>query len=113
MRRRIGLLIVLPALFVLGLEAHRSFATVPPAQAFRLKIVDATTGVGVAGVRVVSDNGIICHTSYDGQITWTETALMGRDVRFTVDAEPKGRVVTLHVERGNRAQVSLPLDSSN
>ena len=78
-----------------------------------MKIVDSATGAGVAGVRVVSDNGIVCHTRYDGEIAWTERVLMGRDVRFTVGAESERRVVTLRVERGSRTEVGLRIHSSN
>ena len=111
MRRRSVLLVVLPALFVLlGPSVYRSYALVPPEDAFRMKIVDPRTGDGVPGVRVQSDNGIVCHTQADGEIAWTERVLMGRNVRFTVERpDQTGRhSLTLHVARSGHAEISLP-----
>jgi hypothetical protein len=98
------------ALFVLlGPAAYRSYALVRPEEAFRMTIIDPSTGKGVPGVRVQSDNGIICHTTFNGDIAWTERVLMGRNVRFTIDRPgPAGRqTATLHVLRGSHAEISL------
>lgn len=98
-------------LFVLlGPSVYRSYALVPPKDAFRMKIVDPKTGEGVPGVRVQSANGIVCHTLSNGEIAWTERVLMGRNVRFTIDRDGlTGRQkVRLHVTRSGHAEISLP-----
>jgi hypothetical protein len=110
MRRRVSRLLVLgPLLVLLSPLVYRSFAHVPPEGAFRMAIVDANTGLGVSGVPVRSDNGVLCHTRSDGEIAWTEVSLMDRNVRFTIDLPDGTRdAVTVHVTRGNRAQIRLP-----
>jgi hypothetical protein len=108
--RRLVHLFVLPVLFVLlGPTGYRSYALVPPQDAFRMKITDPITGEGVPGVRVQSDNGIVCHTQWNGEVAWTEKVLMGRNVRFTIDrpGQVTRQNVTLRVMRGSRADVSL------
>jgi hypothetical protein len=111
MRRRSVLRLVPPALFVLlGPTVYRSYALVPPEDAFRMKIIDPTTGEGAPGVRVQSDNGIVCHTQSNGEIAWTETVLMGRDVRFTIErpGQTDRQKVALRVTRSGHAEISLP-----
>ena len=110
MRRDVARLFVLaPILVLLSPIAYRSFAHVPPEGAFRMMIVDASTGQGVPGVSVRSDNGILCHTRSNGEIVWTELILMDRDVRFTIDPPDGNReAVTLRVTRGSRVQIRLP-----
>src|SRR4051794_3848549 len=106
MRRPIARLLVMAALLVLvGPSVYRSYAHVPSQAAFRMTIVDPKTGLGVPNVRVQSDNGIVCHTRSDGEIAWTESILMGRDVRFSIDrpGHPAGATVTLRVSRGGSA----------
>lgn len=57
-----------------------------------------------------SDNGILCHTRFNGEIGWTELSLMDRDVHFTIDRpEGKREVVALRVMRGDQAQIRLPM----
>jgi hypothetical protein len=110
MRSLIARLLALPALLILlGPSVYRSYGHVPPQSAFRMKVVDPKTGQGVPKVRVRSDNGIVCHTRYNGEIAWTETVLMGRDVRFSIDSpdQPKSDTVTLRVSRGG--SVTIPL----
>jgi hypothetical protein len=111
MRRRSVLLVVLPALFVLlGPTVYRSYALVPHKDAFLMKIVDPKTGAGVPGVRVQSENGIVCHTQWNGEIAWTEIVLMGRNVRFTVERPDQSsrQKIALSVTRGGHAEISLP-----
>jgi hypothetical protein len=103
------LLVIAPILVLLGPIAYRSSAHVSPESAFRMKILDPSTGQGIPGVAVRSDNGILCHTQSDGQIAWTELSVMDRDVRFTVDRpDGKREAVTLHVTRGDYAKIRLP-----
>jgi hypothetical protein len=110
MKRQFARLLVMASMIVLlGPITYRSFAHVPPERAFRMKIVDPSTGQGVPGVPVRSDNGILCHTSFNGEIAWTEVSVMDRDVRFTVDRPgANSEAVTLHVTRGDHAQIRLP-----
>jgi hypothetical protein len=49
--------------------------------AFTLRVVDKQTDAGVPNVRVSTDNGITW-TRADGSVSWTESSLMGRNVRF-------------------------------
>ena len=62
----------------------------------RLRIVDSD-GRSLAGIRVKSDNGIICHTRADGSIDWTERSLMNRDVQFRIEAPAVRSSVTHRV----------------
>jgi hypothetical protein len=110
MRRLIARLLVIPVLLILlGPSVYRSYAHVPARSAFRMKVVDPKTGKGVPSVGVRSDNGIMCRTRYNGEIAWTEVALMGRDVRFSIDrpGQPKGDTVTLRVSPGGSANIPL------
>jgi hypothetical protein len=112
MRRHVLRLLVMAPMLVLPVllePIYRSLAHVPPEDAFRMKIVDPSTEQGVPSVPVRSDNGILCHTRSNGEIVWSELSLMDRDVRFTID-RPSGKrqAVTLHVTRGDRAQIRLP-----
>jgi hypothetical protein len=110
MARRIALSIVMSAaLVLLGPTAYRSYATVPPTDAFRMRIVDPRTGDGVPNVRVQSDNGIVCHTRSNGEIAWTEVVLMGREVRFSIDrSDHRNRdVVSVRVDPGGSIELAL------
>jgi hypothetical protein len=51
---------------------------------FTMRVVDADTGVRVAGLRVTTDNGLICYTLNNGAASWPEWSLMGRHVRFAL-----------------------------
>jgi hypothetical protein len=73
---------------------------------FHMRIVDGQ-GEGVPGVRVVSDNGIVCHTRADGSIHWTERSLMDRDVRFRIEAAGLRTTVRYHVTSDGRAEIPL------
>ena len=110
MSRKVARLVVIAMLLVLlGPIAHRSFAHVSPEDTFRLKIVDSTTGHGVPGLAVRSDNGILCHTQFNGEIAWTEASVMDRDVVFTVDRpDGKRQAVTVHVTRGGHIPIRVP-----
>jgi hypothetical protein len=71
-----------------------------------MRILDKQ-GQGISNIRVVSDNGIVCHTRADGSVRWAERSVMNRDVRFRLEW-PKGRRdITLHPTVGGRADVSL------
>jgi len=49
-----------------------------------MRVIDAQTGAGVSGLRVVTDSGLVCYTNKTGEITWPEWSLVGRRVRFTI-----------------------------
>jgi hypothetical protein len=103
----VGLL--LPLIVLLGPATYRSYAHVPSESAFRMKVVDATSGLGVPHVEVRSDNGIVCHTRANGEIAWTETVLMERDVRFSIKLPNNDtrETVTLRVSRKGSTTVIL------
>jgi hypothetical protein len=71
----------------------------------RLRVVDQQTGQGLPHVRLTSDNGIVCYTRADGSVLWTESALMGRDVWFSIEG-PRGQSTTkVRVAPGGHAEV--------
>ena len=51
---------------------------------FFMRILDKQ-GQGIPNIRVVSDNGIVCHTRADGSVRWTERSVMNREVRYHLD----------------------------
>jgi hypothetical protein len=73
------------------------------ANPFMMRIVDES-GEGLRRVRVTSDEGYVCYTRADGSVLWTESSLMGRDVRFRIDAAGTRRIVTAHVTPGGHAE---------
>ena len=77
------------------------------ASPFKMRIVDAGSGEGLARVRVTSDEGYVCYTRADGSVLWTESSLMGRDVRFRIDASGGKRLVTVRVTPGGDAEFSV------
>ncbi len=77
---------------------------------FTIRIVDAYTGQGVAGLRVTSDNGIVCYTQQTGDVSWGEYSVVGRDVRFIVDDEAhrfSDLTTTLRAVRGGRTTIAV------
>jgi hypothetical protein len=86
------------------------FAESVLAQPFTMRIVDEF-GHGVANVRVVTDNGIVCYSLLDGTLRWAESSLMSRSVRFSIHDDAHkfaGTVATIPVKRGS--DVVVPLD---
>jgi hypothetical protein len=77
------------------------------ANPFMMRIVDAQSGEGLSRVRVTSDEGYVCYTRADGSVLWTESSLMGRDVRFRIDGAGARNVVTAHVIPGGHAQFTV------
>jgi hypothetical protein len=77
---------------------------------FTMRVVDEQTGMGVAGLRVSTDNGIICYTRANGDVIWVESSLMSRGVRFEIKDERNqfdGGVLTLRVMPGGQATVKV------
>src|SRR5262245_57247354 len=110
MGRRILFRIVMSAiLLLLGPSVYRSYAMVPSTDAFRMRIVDPRTGLGVPNVRVQSDNGIVCHTRANGEIAWTELALMDRNVRFSIDGRDQRTRDTVTVAVSRRGAIDIAL----
>ena len=68
--------LTLRTLLVVGTVAGWSVLKPAP---FTLRVVDEH-GRGVAGVRIVADNGIVCFTRLDGQVSWEEWSLLRRTV---------------------------------
>ena len=50
---------------------------------FTMHVLDEA-GRAAAGVRIITDNGIVCFTLLDGTASWTELSLLRRAVRFEV-----------------------------
>ena len=50
---------------------------------FTMHVVDEA-GRAAAGVRIITDNSIVCFTLLDGTASWTELSLLRRAVRFEV-----------------------------
>jgi hypothetical protein len=73
------------------------------ANPFMMRIVDAESGEGLSRVRVTSDEGYVCYTRADGSVLWTESSLMGRDVRFRIETVGAKHIVTARVTPGGNA----------
>ena len=98
-------LALMPVLFVV-LPFHVALSERGATNPFLMRILDEQ-GQGLSNVRVVSDNGIVCHTRADGSVRWTERSVMDRDVRFSLDSPSGRRDVTLHPTPGGHGNVSL------
>ena len=98
--RTLALLAVL--MFLLPFSA--SPANSAWANPYMMRIVDAQSGEGLSRVRVTSDEGYVCYTRADGSVLWTESSLMGRDVRFRIDAAGGKQFVTARVTPGGHAE---------
>ena len=75
-----------------------------------MRVVDEQTGVGVPNLRITTDNGIVCYTRANGDVTWTESSLMSRDVRFEIKDERKNQFdigATLRVTPGGQAVLKV------
>jgi len=77
------------------------------AHPFRMRVVDQQTRQGLSGVRLTSDNGLVCYTRADGSVLWTESALMDRDVSFRVDSSTSRDIVSVHVVPGGFAEIAV------
>ena len=77
---------------------------------FTMRVVDDETGAAVPGLRVTTDNGIVCYTQRNGDVLWTEWSLMNRRVRFEVN-DKNNRFdaigVTLGVTYGGQAALKV------
>lgn len=80
---------------------------------FLLTVVDEN-GRAIPRMQVSTDNGIICYTNSEGHVTWTESSLMNRRVRFFIDAPgyrlPDGEAI--FVMHGKRAGLKIPRTTS-
>jgi hypothetical protein len=66
-------LVLMPVLFVV-LSFHVALGERGVTNPFLMRILDEQ-GQGLSNVRVVSDNGIVCHTRADGSVLWTERSV--------------------------------------
>jgi hypothetical protein len=97
---------ILASLFVILLGSL--FLGVPAP--FTMRVVDDQTGAAVPGLRVTTDNGIVCYTQRNGDVRWAEWSVMNRRVRFEVnDLKHRFDVVgvTLGVAYGGQAAVRV------
>lgn len=77
---------------------------------FTIRIVNAATGEVVPGLRVTSDNGIVCYTQPNGTVSWGERSVVGRLVRFTIDDEGhrfRSQEATLSAIAGGRLTLTV------
>ena len=77
---------------------------------FYMRVVDERTGVGVANLRVVTDNGIACNTRANGDVIWSESSLMDRDVRFEIQDAARQydpATTTIRVTHGGYTELKL------
>ncbi len=79
---------------------------------FTLTLVDAS-GRAVPYVQVSTDNGIVCYADNHGDVRWSESSLMNRRVRFSVDTPgysvPNGKFIVIH---GRHAELKVSHTSS-
>ena len=95
------------AVLVLFLPFSASPANGAWAHPFMMRIVDPATGEGLPHVRITSDEGYVCYTRADGSVLWTESSLMGRDVRFRIDAPGANKLVTARVTPDGHAEFAV------
>lgn len=95
------------AVLVVFLPFSASPANSAWANPFMMRIVDGQSGEGLSRVRVTSDEGYVCYTRADGSVSWTESSLMGRVVRFRIDAAGGKRLVSARVTPGGHAEFSV------
>ena len=106
MKRMTLRLFVLPMLFLLWLGMP---ADVTGGVPFQTRIVDQE-GRAVPHVRLTTDNGIVCYTQRNGEVAWSESSLMNRDVHFTIESPGyhfTGGGTTLRVTRGGHAELKI------
>jgi hypothetical protein len=75
---------------------------------FHMRVVDERTVAGVANLRVVTDNGIACYTRADEDVIWSESSLMGRDVRFEIQDAARqfdAASTTIRITHGGHAEI--------
>lgn len=99
--------VLLPLLLLYPIVTY----TYPARQApFRIRIIDARSGRGLANVRVIADNRITCYTNMDGVVRWGEQDLMDRDIHFSIDRDgysfPNGET-TLYVTHGESVELTV------
>jgi hypothetical protein len=73
--------LVLLSIGLIGLAS----ADKPDRPPFQMRVVEEQTDVGLANLRVVTANGIACYTRANADVSWGESSLMDRDVRFEIE----------------------------
>jgi hypothetical protein len=95
----LGLLVLVPYL------CYSESRTAP----FRLRVVDERTGGGVSNARVIVENGQEDATAFDGSVLfWLDTALMNRNVRFTIERRGVTTTREVSVTGGGLVAVRVP-----
>jgi hypothetical protein len=79
-----------------------------PDAPFHVRVVDQH-GRAVSRARVTTDNGVVCYTDAVGRTTFSEWSVMGRDVRFRVDAGAAATPAdtTVHTTFGGHAELTI------
>jgi hypothetical protein len=96
---------VLPVLLVfLPFQATPSPGAVE--KPFHMRVL-GPDGEAVAGLRVVSDDGIVCTTKADGSVHWTELSIMNRDVTFRISGPNVSTKVRLRPTPGGQSEVTV------
>ena len=70
--------------------------------------MDATTGVGLYGVKITTDDGIVCYTLRDGSASFSERSLMDRKVSFAAQRAGIATTARFGVTRGGTGTISVP-----
>jgi len=97
---------LLAALFVAG--AVVAEPVIFPGRPFTLHVVDATTGVGLYGVKITTDDGIVCYTLRDGSASFSERSLMDRTVSFAAQHDGIATTARFGVTRGGAGTITVP-----
>jgi hypothetical protein len=77
---------------------------------FEMRVVDDQTGIGIPNLRVITEDGNVCHTLGGGSCYWWRSSLMNRNVRFQIFDESNQFTslnATLTVRHGGRTTVAL------
>jgi hypothetical protein len=84
-------------------------ATLSPGGAetpFHMRVLDPD-GEPAAGLRVVSDDGIVCTTRANRSVHWTELSIMNRDVTFRISGPKVKTKVRLRPTPGGHSEVTV------
>jgi hypothetical protein len=107
--------VLVPALLILVLPVLMFSVKGPTNRPFQIRIVDED-GRGLSRIQLTTDNGIVCYTQPNGNVMWSESSIMDRDVYFRIESPGyrfPGRGTMLRVTHGGHAELKVfPLSSN-